>query len=98
MPDISPKTMFVHGVAITDDNEKNNQIFDYLRRMWIKLDPSCADTEVSKNAEIEIANQKALDSLEDDSPTDEVWTNSNDDGLSGMNADAVEDDDDFSLF
>lgn len=98
MPDISPKTMFVHGVAITDDNEKNNQIFDYLRRMWIKLDPSCADTEVSKNAEIEIANQKALDSLEDDSPIDEVWTNSNDDGLSGMNADAVEDDDDFSLF
>lgn len=98
MPDISPKTMFVHGVAITDDNEKNNQIFDYLRRMWIKLDPSCADTEVSKNAELEIANQKALDSLEDDSLTDEVWTNSNDDGLSGMNADAVEDDDDFSLF
>lgn len=98
MPDISPKTMFVHGVAITDDNEKNNQIFDYLRRMWIKLDPSCADAEVSKNAELEIANQKALDSLEDDSLTDEVWTNSNDDGLSGMNADAVEDDDDFSLF
>lgn len=97
MPDISPKTMFVHGVAITDDNEKNNQIFDYLRRMWIKLDPSCADTEVSKNAEIEIANQKALDSLEDDSSIDEVWTNSNDDGLSGMNTDAIEDDD-FSLF
>lgn len=97
MPDISPKTMFVHGVAITDDNEKNNEVFEYLRRMWVKLDPDCASSEISKNAELSNANKAALDSLSDDLPDDEVWTNSNDDGLSGMNAEAI-DDDDFSLF
>ena len=34
-----PNTMFVHGAALTDSNTKNNKLFDYLRRVWSKLEP-----------------------------------------------------------
>lgn len=32
-------TLFVHGPALTSSNPENNDLFDYLRRVWTKLDP-----------------------------------------------------------
>lgn len=37
MPIIAASTFFSHGPALTDSNQKNNNFFDYLRRVWNKL-------------------------------------------------------------
>lgn len=31
--------MFVHSVVLTDSNEKNNELFDFLTKLWLKLEP-----------------------------------------------------------
>lgn len=108
IPDIKQQTMFVHGVALTDDNEKNAELFDYLRRMWSRLEPDEVHNSVSIQAEEErqlenllaSANNELSDEdlglLEDSSSTIEVFSNPNEEGISGIDFDAVSDtDDDF---
>lgn len=104
IPDIKQQTMFVHGVAITDDNEKNAQIFEYLRVKWSKLEED-EKSSVSISAEDEkfndellasIDNEEDLGLLEDSFSAGEVFSNPNEEGLSGLNSDAVDStDDDF---
>lgn len=65
IPDIKQQTMFIHGVALTDDNEKNADVFDYLRRVWAKLEPDEVSNSVSVNADDEKFNEKLLKSLDD---------------------------------
>lgn len=44
--EISPSTLFVHAGVLSDSNPKNNKIFDYLRRVWLKLEPDCNEEKV----------------------------------------------------
>ena len=44
--EISPSTLFVHAGVLSDSNAKNNKIFDYLRRVWLKLEPDCVDEKI----------------------------------------------------
>jgi S-DNA-T family DNA segregation ATPase FtsK/SpoIIIE len=100
MPDISRNTMFVHSAILSTSNEKNNEIFDYLRRVWNKLEPNETVGSVAVVGQ-EIADQKELlaevnsldnaddiidfdDVSSDVSETSSVFTNTNDDGLSSF--------------
>lgn len=39
LPLVNPNVMYMHGVVLTDDNNKNMEIFDYMRRIWSTLEP-----------------------------------------------------------
>ena len=56
MPIIEASTFFSHGPALTESNSKNNAFFDYLRRMWNKLDgvsePEQIDASVDANGNV----------------------------------------------
>lgn len=45
MPIIEASTFFSHGPALTESNSKNNAFFDYLRRMWNKLNGVVSEPE-----------------------------------------------------
>lgn len=91
-----PNVMYVHGPAMTESNPKNNELFDYLRRVWSKLEPDEVSGSVSEVAELDAENNKLLDEMSDMSEDIQVWTNSNENGLSGMTNDSFNDD--FGLF
>lgn len=44
MPAVSPSTMFIHGPALTTSNNDNKRLFDYMKRVWNKIEKG---TEVS---------------------------------------------------
>lgn len=92
-----PNVMYVHGPAMTESNPKNNELFDYLRRAWTKLEPDEVAGSVSADAEVEANNRAALEQMSGISEDDIVWTNSNENGLSGMTT-GDDDDEDFGLF
>lgn len=93
-----PNTMFVHGAALTDSNTKNNKLFDYLRRVWAKLEPDevssislSAERDESVNGLIQEANSSTLGMSNYDtgfSDDTDLLAKANDDS----------DLDDFSLF
>lgn len=56
-----PNTLFVHGPALTDSNPKNNDVFDYLRRVWSKLEPE----EVANSVANGIDEAKDLQNMAD---------------------------------
>ena len=39
MDTVSAKTLYMHGVVLTDSNAGNMKLFDYIRRIWAKLEP-----------------------------------------------------------
>ena len=86
-----PNTIYVHGPALTMSNPENNELFDYLRRAWAILEPD-ETSSISEAAELEIENRRAINNLEDASEDIQVWTNSNERGLSGMRNDFDPDD------
>ena len=63
MPLVSNHTMYIHAPALTDSNTKNNELFDYIRRCWIKLIPGCDKDSVGRNADIEKESQVTLQKL-----------------------------------
>lgn len=65
MPDVASSTIFVHSAVLTDDNEKNNQIFDYLRRVWAKLEPEEVADSVAADGDVEKVNNEVLAKLAD---------------------------------
>ena len=98
---ISVSTLFVHGVALTDDNDKNNALFDFIRRFWSKYAPEEFADSVAKGVDEEKANDSLLASVntnddieiddlfneeqsEDSFLNDEVFSNPNEEGLSGL--------------
>lgn len=114
---ISVSTLFVHGVALTDDNDKNNALFDFIRRFWSKYAPEEFADSVAKGVDEEKANNSLLASVntnddieiddlfneeqsEDSFLNDEVFSNPNEEGLSGLNVseDTFGDDDFLSDF
>ena len=92
-------TLYVHGPALTDSNPKNNELFDYLRRVWSKLEPEEVAGSVSVKAEEALENKRALEQMQDMTEDIEVFSNPNEQGLSGMSSSGLpDDDDDFPLF
>lgn len=67
MPLISASTLFVHGVALTETNVGNNDLFDYMRRLWGTLLPESLSDSVAVNAAVESENNKVLASAADES-------------------------------
>lgn len=61
--EVSSSTVFVHAGVLTDDNDKNKEIFDYLRRLWLKLEPDSFKDSVAINAEAEKQNQAVLNQI-----------------------------------
>ena len=79
MPEISDKVMFVKAPVLNKTNEENKQLFDYMRRYWIKILPGCDSNTVAITAEVDHANQEVLNNL----------------GLDDFNLDEMDDDLDF---
>ena len=88
----SGNTTFVHGVALSDSNEENNELFDYVRKLWGKLEPDEVKTSISSNIEvdkkIEDLEKSAL-SLDDLDDVDDMFTDSNKEGISSLNTEVV---------
>lgn len=97
---ISPDTQFVHGPALTASNPENNDVFDYLRRVWTKLEGDSVKDSVAKDKDFENAQAELLkssnevddtnidfgteESLDVDSNS-ELFTNPSERNLSGLN-------------
>lgn len=64
MSDLSANTMFIHAPAITASNPKNNEIFDYARRVWGMLEPDEVKDSVAFNAESEREQNELLKNLQ----------------------------------
>lgn len=108
---ISVSTMFVHGVALTDSNDKNIELFNYLRRFWFKYAEDEFDDSVAKgvdddkkndlllervNDDLDLFDEPVFDESADSSKDAEVFSNSNEEGLSGMDVEeGLNEDDDF---
>lgn len=63
MPAVSSDTMFIHGAALTNSNPKNNELFDYARRVWGMLEPD-EGTSITEAAELSTENQELLNKME----------------------------------
>ena len=66
---ISVSTLFVHGVALTDDNDKNVELFNYIRRFWAKYAPEEFNDSVAKGVDDNKYNEKLLSSINSDDDT-----------------------------
>ena len=63
LPDCEPK--FVRSAVISDSNEKNAELFEYVRKFWNKIEPDFT-SEVSENAETESKINKLMNTSIDD--------------------------------
>lgn len=74
LPAVAPETMFIHGPALSDSNVKNNDLFEYLLKVWEKLEPDEVGDSVAAGHSSEEMNNKALDNLDlsDDSLDDDI--------------------------
>ena len=68
---ICPDTMFVHGPALTASNPENNEIFDYLRRVWTKLESESVIDSVARDADVQISQEELLN-LDSNNVDDEI--------------------------
>lgn len=68
--EVSSRTIFVHGVALTNSNEENNALFDYLRRAWAKIDPDCIKGTVAEGADADSDIGKLLKEIDLDNTDD----------------------------
>lgn len=58
-----PNTIYVHGPALTPSNSENGELFDYLRRVWAKLEPTEVAGSVAEKAQEELEIKEISDSL-----------------------------------
>lgn len=70
---------YVHAPALTDDNVKNNEVFDYLRRVWSKLEP-----EESKDSYAVMGERISENKMLEEKSNQVEFENSNSQGLSGF--------------
>lgn len=65
MDEISPSTMFVKAGVLTSSNGENDELFEYLRRVWGKLEPDVTkENELVRKAEVKEFNQQLIESLD----------------------------------
>lgn len=92
-------TLYVHGPALTASNPKNNELFDYLRRVWKKLEPDEVLNSVSNNIDSMMEDKQVLNELQGGTGNIEVAYNTNEQGISGLSiADLGDDDEELPLF
>ena len=103
IPQINQSTFYAHGTILTTSNPENDQLFDYLRQVWAKLEPdeikgSRADLGAKEVEDKDIlANLNNLDDEpisfdelpSENSQTSSVFNNINDNGLSSFNEQQV---------
>lgn len=88
----SGNTTFVHGVALSDSNEENNELFEYVRKLWSRLEPDEVKTSISSNIEVERKiedlgkSEIGLDDLDD---VEDMFSDSNKEGISSLNTEVV---------
>lgn len=56
-------TLYVHGPAMTDSNPENSAVFEYLRKVWAKLEPEEMASSVAKAAEVKASVEQARDEV-----------------------------------
>lgn len=60
------RVLYIHGPVLTDSNDNNNEVFDYLRRCWGKIEPDSIENSVASGVDIEHENMKVLEGLGSD--------------------------------
>lgn len=114
MPLVSPNTMFVHAPVICETNPKINGVFEYMGRVWSKLEPEEVKGSLADGLDDSVMETMVSEMTFDDADLDDfdlfgdnneeqcgepqVFSNTNDDGLSGISQagiDAISDDDYF---
>ena len=94
---ISASTQFIHGVALTSSNADNIKLFDYLRRIWNKLEPD--EVAGSWATVADSGNEDLLKEAQEPVETGELFSNVSEAGyLSFDDVNSQEDDDEFDLF
>lgn len=93
---------FVHGVALSSSNEENVALFEYLRKLWNKIEPEQAANSVAKNIDTdrkleELQKGIDLDDVDDmdifgddDSTGNSVFSEPNSEGVSSLNKEVVD--------
>lgn len=62
MPPVSQSIMYLRAPVLNKTNPENRELFDYMRRVWAKLEPVTADNSVSERVvEDKTAEDYALD-------------------------------------
>lgn len=88
-------TLYVHSPALTKSNPENNELFDYLRRVWTKLEPESATDGVAKDAENDAANRRILIAAENDELDFDLFSDEEENEESGGLSQLLDDDTDF---
>ena len=98
--DVSQGTIFNHGVILASDDDTYQDIFDYIGKVWAKLEPeqvkgSRAEIGLQEESNEVLLNDLDMSDTSDDdiffndtssnTQTDSVFTNTNSNGLSGFN-------------
>lgn len=106
-------TLYVHGPALTYSNPENSELFDYLRRVWSKLEPEEASSSpVTQAAQNKADMQEVVDSVQSGQPASAPASTpiqvgdlsgggqdgSNFGASEGLGFDDLGDDEDFKLF
>lgn len=94
MSTISSKPMYVHGVALSSSNEQNNELFEYMRRVWKKLLPETVKGSVSETAEIQQETDALISSAQYDvgDLEEPIFTDSDKTGTSGFVVEGTKED------
>ena len=85
MSEVSPDTIFVHSVVLTDSDVRNDEIFAYLRKVWGKLEPEEVTDSLAKNAEAEEFENNLLFDKDNGDVTFDLFGDSDDSGFSNIN-------------
>lgn len=90
---ISASTIFLHGVVLSDSNAYNMEIFDYLRRIWSKLEP---DEVIGSHAAAVSETSSNITNKNQPLQIGKLGSSGSDDSIDGLSIDDL--DDDFDLF
>lgn len=72
MPLVSPKTMFVHAPVICETNPQINGVFDYMGRVWSKLEPNEVKGSLAVGVDDEKLQSQATEMAFDDSDLEDL--------------------------
>lgn len=95
---ISASTQFIHGVALTSSNSDNINLFDYLRRVWGRLEPDEIAGSWAAVAEGAQQNADLLKEAQEPVTTGELYSNMSESGYISFDDVSTTSDDDFDLF
>lgn len=60
IPEISKDVMFVHSTVLTPSNNKNKDLYEYLRRMWGMLEPESVKNSYYKDTDAMLAQEQLV--------------------------------------